>query len=712
MTLDIRGSLKNTRLSSNQYVVFEELISNAIDSFLIRKDSDPAIPNLLIDIQVEFFPTDFFDQQTDVSITCTDNGCGLGDEQLKAFLTKDTSYKDDLSIVGIGKCKGSGRIQFFHHFSNLEIESSYRSNDQIYTRKLSYNDAQKQIEGGDFKTRLNEEAVVGTKIHLFNLKSSTRNRIFHGENIQTIFSAKNLKNATLIAFIQRFISLENQLGDFVISFSSWNRDKKEESLNEASLKRSDLPEISTKRDVHVQEQDPRSGDVLSTHKTLTLSHYKLDVKTYHLPKNAIALCAKSSPVKDITSRYLLSKTEQNSSIDGSYHIILIEGDVLDEHVNEQRDNFESIPEEIQAGDMFGMSTVSYQSIYESIDDVIAELITPMSWKKDVVVQEVTEIFGVSEAMLSDTGTRIKRGDTARAVTERVLKKYQERVINETAEIFDLKKEIIDTMPDTAEFRNKINELSWKYAASLKNFDMANLSQLIVRRSAIVEVLSLACEKRLSMQLIEDGKRRKDESIIHSIFFPMRQDSTEVKDHDIWLLSEEYQYYDYISSDKRLAHIQWDEKSNLFDADIDEEFQKLLKKRADENAEKRPDIALFNKEGAAIIIEFKAPGVSMDDHVGDLSHYAHLLAAKSGGRLKKFYGYLIGDTLEPMRLQNWNNFPTGKGYFSTSPLRDPKTSQSLGELYSEILFYDDIVDRAKKRIGIYQEKLNLNLFKQS
>ncbi|MET4324162.1 hypothetical protein ABIB90_001108 [Bradyrhizobium sp. JR4.1] len=30
---------------------------------------------------------------------------------------------------------------------------------------------------------------------------------------------------------------------------------------------------------------------------------------------------------------------------------------------------------------------------------------------------------------------------------------------------------------------------------------------------------------------------------------------------------------------------------------------------------------------------------MDVHVGDLSEYAHLLAAKSGGRLRKFSGYL-------------------------------------------------------------------------
>ncbi|WP_404979930.1 transposase [Bradyrhizobium sp. Arg816] len=36
------------------------------------------------------------------------------DGDLKAFLTKDTSYKDELPIFGIGQCKGAGRIQFFH----------------------------------------------------------------------------------------------------------------------------------------------------------------------------------------------------------------------------------------------------------------------------------------------------------------------------------------------------------------------------------------------------------------------------------------------------------------------------------------------------------------------------------------------------------------------------------------------------------------------
>ena len=112
---------------------------------------------------------------------------------------------------------------------------------------------------------------------------------------------------------------------------------------------------------------------------------------------------------------------------------------------------------------------------------------------------------------------------------------------------------------------------------------------------------------------------------------MRKDSGEAADHDIWLLSEEYEYYDYIASDMPLSQIRWEHEQRLFEPEIDDEFQRLLKARADAHGTLRPDIAIFSKEGSAIIVEFKALGVSMDEHIGDLSEYAHLLAARLRGR---------------------------------------------------------------------------------
>lgn len=122
MTLDIKGGLKNSKISSNPYVVFEELISNAVDSYLTRKNIEPSCPALSIELEVRFKDS-LIDSNEDVEISCSDNGAGFGNSQVKAFVTKDSTYKDSLNIKGIGKCKGLGRIQFFHFFNHLKIES-------------------------------------------------------------------------------------------------------------------------------------------------------------------------------------------------------------------------------------------------------------------------------------------------------------------------------------------------------------------------------------------------------------------------------------------------------------------------------------------------------------------------------------------------------------------------------------------------------------
>lgn len=155
MALDIRGSIKNTRLSSNPYVIFEELISNAIDAFLIRKSADSSAENLFVQVDVSFQSSaSLIEPMVDeLTISCGDNGCGLGEEQLKAFLTKDTSYKDDLSIVGIGSCKGAGRIQFFHHFSSIAIYSVSQVDGVFWERKASWSEPKKILDADDFSFR-------------------------------------------------------------------------------------------------------------------------------------------------------------------------------------------------------------------------------------------------------------------------------------------------------------------------------------------------------------------------------------------------------------------------------------------------------------------------------------------------------------------------------------------------------------------------------
>ena len=69
MALDIRGSLKNTKINNNKYIFIDELLANAVDSYLIRKDSDDeSIEGLKVEFIIEFFDkglVDFVDNQVE-----------------------------------------------------------------------------------------------------------------------------------------------------------------------------------------------------------------------------------------------------------------------------------------------------------------------------------------------------------------------------------------------------------------------------------------------------------------------------------------------------------------------------------------------------------------------------------------------------------------------------------------------------------------------
>nr|WP_321454613.1 hypothetical protein [uncultured Cohaesibacter sp.] len=698
MTLDIRGSLKNTRRSKNPLTVIDELLANSIDAFLIRQASTDKDLSLDVKLNVNATSANLLDDEYELEIECIDNGCGLGPDQRKAFLTKDTSYKDDLNIPGIGNCKGSGRVQFFHHFSKVSVSSVYESEHGKYSAILPAKENRKEIEENNFVIKKIEKGHVGTSVSLSGVLPKVREAVFTVPNVIKWLHADALKQYVLFSVLQRFVSLKDVLGEFHILFESDLVGSKSRS----TLKANDIPSQTSVIPLDILHVE--GSDTIRTQ--LKLTHYKLDEKEYDLPKNVVGLCAKSAIAEDITGRYLKTNTLENNAIDGSFHILLIEGELLDEGVNEQRDGFDKIPEENGSVDLFDGVRVSFEDIYSVLDDKVRELITPPAWSREKIVEDVAQDFGVSEEMLLHSKTRVTFGDTPVTVAKRALKNLQEKVVDETASLLSMKEAITELEPDSDDFRRKIDDLSWQFTASLKTVDMANLSQLVVRRANLIDVLDLAVKQRLKVQTeLPEGQRRKNEALIHNIFFPMRKDSTEIRDHDVWLLSEEYHYYDYIASDKPLSQIKWG-NGTFFEDGIDDEINAHLERISNDNKACRPDIALFHEEGSVVIVEFKAPGVSLDYHVSDLVEYAGILAAKSKGKLKKFYGYLIGDTINTIRLSNFKPLPGAKGWFSTTDLREPVTQVAIAQLYSELLFYDDVVDRARKRIGVYRERLKL------
>jgi hypothetical protein len=371
MTLDIKGGLKNTSISHNRYVVFEELLSNAIDSYLIRRSIEPDTPSLHIELGVEFFRNSLIADTHDVAIWCEDNGAGFGDEQIKAFVTKDSTYKDYLQIQGIGKCKGAGRIQFFHFFSQLEIDSVYNSGNERWRRKILVNSEAREIAEQDFVKEPTSE-VVKTRLMLKRLNEKTLGALFDITTLRNDFTALTIQHFLRTAFLQRFIVLKNLVGEFSINIV-------ERENGESAC------------EVINSDQLPAPAQVIPI--SVTCGHrddacsYKLKLTRYSILEedspsleHEIALCANSAIVTSLTKYFLKSAPDRRRPIDGKIELLLVEGEVLDQKVNVQRDGF-NIPKECSNGREFS-EDISLEDIVESLEETVFGILTPSDFNRE------------------------------------------------------------------------------------------------------------------------------------------------------------------------------------------------------------------------------------------------------------------------------------------------------------------------------------------
>lgn len=697
MALDIPGGRKNTLINASDFVVFEEMLSNAIDSYLIRRNCEKTAPAFRVAIEVEIFETQLFDAGFDVEASCTDNGAGFDDEQVEAFVTKDSTYKDQLQIAGIGKCKGAGRIQFFHHFKRFILDSVFSRNGLLFRRSLNIDESTRKVTNDSFVESPADGQTIGTKITLRGRRTMPA-RPEPAHNSPELFSAHSIADHLYTSFLQRFIILKGIIGDFSIHITSSRKDVQESTnINSDSLPQP--VEIKELPLFCVHSTEPRTGPLL------TVSRYSFNQADFPSFQHEVALCANSAVVKAITRQFLKNPPDWKKPLQEKFELLLVESELLETTVNQQRDGF-LIPEECGTSGTLD-DAFSQEDVLSALEDYVHSVLAPKDFDRAELIRSTETKFGITSRMVEVTNVKIHYGDTEESIASRVLKKLQDDIVDDTSNLQSIKNELVKLDPRSPDFRTKVNDLSWKYTSTIKKVDMANLSQLVVRRSAMIDVLRHAVQLMLDCQAPGDGKRNANERIIHNIFFPMGKDSTDVEDHDIWLLNEEYQYFDYIASDKPLHAIRLPNGEPLFERDIDESLAALFSENNEEHSEKRPDIAIFNEEGSAIIIEFKAPHVEIQDHIGDLMQYARLLAAKSNGRIKKFYGYLVGSKINHSRMVGqWTRFPTTKGYFQTVGLEDPDTGKRYGELYSELLFYDQFIDRADTRLGVYKDKLKL------
>ena len=245
-------------------------------------------------------------------------------------------------------------------------------------------------------------------------------------------------------------------------------------------------------------------------------------------------------------------------------------------------------------------------------------------------------------------------------------------------------------------------------ASIPIQDKESLSRYVTHRRLVLDLMAKILDGGTNSQNIE-GSRNIDEKLLHNLLFTQHSDN--VGNSDLWMLNEDYLYFKGVS-DQPLNQIDIDGRK-LFRDEVTEEEERYLSSLGENRRIKRPDILLFPSERKCIIVELKTPEVNLAMHLDQIKKYAYLLRNFASNRftIDTFYGYLIGEALEPRDIRaadrdfkydpkfNFMYLPSKRVVYENDP-----TGGQDGSLYMEVISYSEILKRAERRNEAFTSKL--------
>jgi hypothetical protein len=218
--------------------------------------------------------------------------------------------------------------------------------------------------------------------------------------------------------------------------------------------------------------------------------------------------------------------------------------------------------------------------------------------------------------------------------------------------------------------------------------------------------SLTIQKKWEEEKEKGSKVKKDnEGVIHDIIFRRRMTGAP---NDLWILNEEFVHFDGCS-DIELEKLEVNGERLLENNEDVIEILKSLKIQRETYLKQRPDIFIFPEEGKCVLVEFKAPDVELSTHLDQIQRYARLIANFARKPFYRFYGFLIGETIDRLSVPNrYIKVPRGNYWFyPDEPIKTIDDAENvLANLYQEIIPLSEIANRAEIRNRSFAQKLGL------
>lgn len=698
--LNWRGLLKGFPKVTNVMQPLFEAFTNSLEAIDMRKKKGEEFSPY---IHVDFHFNQTLEGGRDglTRMIITDNGIGFDDDNYKRLKV----FKDDTK--GYGN-RGSGRIQLIHSFVTANYNSIYKQDGGLKCRKfvlsksecfLRENSILREDEESDVDINLEQK----TTLILAGLRSKSDESFFNKLEIQ------NIKNEILDHYILCFCANRMNLPQITIKYY-YGADLKDSS----SIRTEDIPEASHEDESVFVPISKISSDMKRIERSdnnieVTIKSYKLSQEK--LRKNAVKVTCKGEVVDSVKLK--LDCLPSDMRIGNSYFLFLLSSQYFDDNIGDNRDTLEILnkTEFKKRAKQYG--TIEPQIILDdleaSVSNKAGEMYEEISQQKDFYKSQLAMLK--KTYLLSDEA--LAEADINDSV-EDILKKaysYDAKLIAERDAVYHSKLEELNALNTcSSTYQEELQRLVDEMTRAIPLQDKESLSRYVTHRKLVLELMDKIIHKKTDVQNREDA-RNEDEKLLHNLLFT--QHSHDAGNSDLWMLNEDYLYFKGIS-DTALNKIEID-GVKVFKENITDEEEKYLSSLGENRRMKRPDILLFPSERKCIIVELKTPTTNLALHLDQIKKYAYLIRnfASDSFVIDTFYGYLIGEALEPRDIRaadgNFKYDPKFKFmYLPSTPIvyeNDP-TGKQDGSLYMEVISYSVILQRAKKRNEAYTSKLFL------
>lgn len=685
------GVLRDLKKSKAPFQPLFEAFINALEA--IRDRPERAIPG---EIKVKlFFRATLADPEFDY-ISIEDNGIGFNEENFERFLTFKDYRKGPAN-------KGSGRIQLIQFFDSCEYSSSYSDQSGLVkTRTFSF--SKKHADRDPHALVFYRSTVNSDNGHLGTtliLKGISKEEVA----AYRLLTVDELKDKLVRHFLLDFCLHRNTLP--IIKLQHFVDDNLE---HEETIQASDIPAFDKEETVPIfySRVDPETNTIVASTKweDFTLRSFKIDKSK--LERNEIKLTSKNEIVEDIKiAMDCLSPEEQ---IENNRYLFLLSGSYVEQKENDVRGEMD-IPTraeflKAEENGLIRTEEILLDDIRETVNEKILGLYQEIQTKVEEHKRDINELKKMFLLDAENIDEKIGLNDTDESILAKVYKRESENVAKRDAAIKKRIDELDQLSPSDADYDKHLEEAVTDLVKSIPESNRTALTRYVARRRLVLELFQKILRRQLAKQGV--GNRNDDEKLLHNLIF--QQTSDRPDQSDLWLFNEEFVYYSG-SSNTQLQNLKY-KGEKIMESPLSVEKEEYRKSLGEDRLQKRPDILLFPNEGKCIIIEFKNPNENVSDHLNQINKYASWLRnlTKDKFAVNTFFGYLIGQNIEPRDVRSADADFKHSEHFDYL-FRPAKTvagyfERADGSIYTEVLKYSTLLERASARNKIFLEKLGV------